>query len=101
MPNIYDTLTIIGHRFGHQSGLDKSSGRNSTVCLHGIVSRIYLMFSQIAKTQVITEYEQKQTNKSKKACRFPNKTIQPVASLELCKWGLGIPIHIKMLFILE
>ena len=42
-------LTSIGHRFGHQSGLDESSGRNSTTCLHGIAFRVYLVFSKIDK----------------------------------------------------
>ena len=33
MPNIHKMLTIIGNRFGHQSGLDESSGRNFNICL--------------------------------------------------------------------
>ena len=31
MLNIYNILTNIGHRFGHQSNLDESSGRVSTI----------------------------------------------------------------------
>ena len=42
MPNMYNT--IIGFHFGHQSSLDKSSGRNSITSLHGIAFRVYLMF---------------------------------------------------------
>ena len=29
--NIYNVLTTLGHRFGHQSGLDESSRRTSTI----------------------------------------------------------------------
>ncbi len=50
MPNIYNTLTNIGHRFGHQICLDESSGRNSsTTFLYEIVFRIYLVFSITGK----------------------------------------------------
>ena len=28
IPNIHNVLTNIGHRFGHQSGPDESSGQN-------------------------------------------------------------------------
>ena len=35
-------------------------------------------------------------NKKQHACRFANKKV-PAASLKPRKWGLGIPIHIKML----
>ena len=40
---------IIRHRFGHQSGLEESSGRNSTTFLHGIALsvRTDLLFSAI------------------------------------------------------
>ena len=34
MPNIRHKLTIIEHRFGHQSGLHESSGRSWTTFLH-------------------------------------------------------------------
>ena len=47
MPNIHNILTIIGHRFGHQSGLDESSGGKFTTFLHGIGFRVYLVFSKI------------------------------------------------------
>ena len=46
-------LTNIGHRFVHQSGLDENSGQTSTFVRQGIVFRVYLMFSQIGKTQNI------------------------------------------------
>ena len=47
MPNIRNILTIIGHRFGRQSGLDESSGRNSTIVLYGIAFRVSFVFSKI------------------------------------------------------
>ena len=47
MTCIYNISTIVGHRFGHQSGVDDSSGRNSITILHGIAFHIYLMFSKI------------------------------------------------------
>ena len=43
------------HRFGQQSGLDESSGQNSTTHLHGIVFSVYLVFSRI---NAITKYYQ-------------------------------------------
>ena len=49
MLNINDILSIIGYRFGHQSGLYKSSGRNSTTFGHRNVLRVYLVFSEITK----------------------------------------------------
>ena len=39
--NIDNILTNIGHRFVHQSGLDQSSGRNSTFFRHRIAFRAY------------------------------------------------------------
>ena len=39
-------LTIIGHRFGHLSGLDESSARDSSIFLHGIAFRVYLASSK-------------------------------------------------------
>ena len=56
MPNICNILTTIGHRFGHQSGLDESAGLNSTTFLYGTAFRVYLVFSQISKTQDIDKY---------------------------------------------
>ena len=44
MPNMHIILTLLGHRFGHQLGLDESSGRNSTTFLHGIAFRVYEFF---------------------------------------------------------
>ena len=46
-------LTIAGHRFGHQSGLDENSGRKSTTCLHGIASRAY--FTSTKYLQLFTK----------------------------------------------
>ena len=49
MRNIHSLLTITGHLYGHQSGLDERSGRNSTIFLHGVALHVYLVFSQIGK----------------------------------------------------
>ena len=46
---IHNIFTIVGHRVGHQSGLDESSERKSTTFLNGIVFRVYLAFSGIAQ----------------------------------------------------
>ena len=46
LPNIHNMLTIPGHRFRHPSGLDESSGRNSTTSLHGIAFLVYLVFPE-------------------------------------------------------
>ena len=56
MSNIYNVLPFIGHRFGHQSGLDEISGRISAISLYGIAVRLYLVFSKIGKTQQIDKY---------------------------------------------
>ena len=50
MPNIHDMLTNIGHRVGHQSGLDERSGRSSTTFLYGTAFRVYFMFSKIGRS---------------------------------------------------
>ena len=42
-PNMLDIDSVT------RSGLDESSGRISTIVLHGIALRIYLMFSQTGK----------------------------------------------------
>ena len=42
-------LTIIGHRFGHQSGLNTSPRRISTTYLHGIVFHVTFGFSAKVK----------------------------------------------------
>ena len=60
MPNIRNMLTIIGQRFGSQSGPDESSARNSTTFLHGIAFRVYLVISKIRKnTKRATHIKQK------------------------------------------
>ena len=41
--------TNIGHRVGHQSGLNESSGRNWPTFLNGVAFRVYLMFSDIGQ----------------------------------------------------
>ena len=49
MPNIHNISTNIGHRVGHQSGLDESSGGNSITFLYGIAFRVDSMLFQIGK----------------------------------------------------
>ena len=51
MPNMNNTLTTIGHRFGHQSGLDGSSGRNSFTFPHGIALHVFLLLAEITNTK--------------------------------------------------
>ena len=56
MQKIQNVLTIIGHRFGHPWGLDKSSGRNSTTFLYGIAFRVHLVFAKLVTTLNIVKY---------------------------------------------
>ena len=49
VPTLHNILTNIGHRFGHQSGLDESSRRNSTASLHEAALCVYLVFPKIGK----------------------------------------------------
>ena len=49
MPKIYNSLTNIRHRFGHQSGIDGCSKRKSTSFPHGIALPVYLVFSKISE----------------------------------------------------
>ena len=46
-PNMHNTLTMLGYRFGHQSGLDESPGRNSSFFLHGIEFHVYFVLLAI------------------------------------------------------
>ena len=72
MPNIHNTLTSIGHRFGHQLGLDESSRRNSTTYLLGVTSHGYVMFSEINIIIIIANNEEIvlwKTTLVEKACR--------------------------------
>ena len=48
-PNVQNVLSNVGHRFGHQLGLDESSGRNYTTFLFGSAFRIYSMFVEISE----------------------------------------------------
>ena len=43
-PNV---STNIGHRFGHQSGVYESSGRNAAANLNVFATRVYLVFAKI------------------------------------------------------
>ena len=54
LPNTNIILSNIGHRVGHQSGLDASSGQKISTRLHGIPFRIYFMFSKIGKVHILT-----------------------------------------------
>ena len=53
-PNIRKMFTNIAHRFVHQSGLDESSGRNSTTFRHRIAFRVHFVVSKISRTLTIT-----------------------------------------------
>ena len=53
-PSVHNMSTNVGHRFGHPSGLDESSGRNSTTARYG-----YLMFPEKVKTSEINKYQLK------------------------------------------
>ena len=52
-------LTNVGHRVGHQSGLDESSGQIPAAILNVFAFRVYLVFSNIGKNikhgQILTE----------------------------------------------
>ena len=95
MLNIPNILTIVGYRFGHPSGLDESSGWNSTAFLHGVEFRVYLLLSKIFKNmthcQLLTE-----THLFEKGMPFVFVFKAPEASLKRRKWGMGTPIHMKM-----
>ena len=49
MPNIHSILGIIGLCFGHQPGLDQSSGRISSFLPRGIAFRVNFDFSKVGK----------------------------------------------------
>ena len=94
-------LTNIGHRFGHQSGLYRSSGQNSAAILIAYWFRVYLVFSKYAQTINIrqnTDCCQKGPCLEKGTSFFKNN--KTVASLFSRKQGLGVPIIIKMQFVL-
>ena len=74
-------LTNIGHRFGHQSGLHESSGRDSTTFLYGIAFHVYVfvLFSNRWTHSTLTPIDQlghlppkqilfKNKNKNKNTC---------------------------------
>ena len=56
MLNLYNILTSIEHRFGHQSGLDESSGRKSTTLPNEIALRVYVVCRKYVKTQHVQKY---------------------------------------------
>ena len=96
--NIDNILTIIGHRFVHQSGLDQSSGRISAFVRLRIAFRVYLMFSQIDKNtkycQILTK-----TGIFKKGMFF-SKSKKRLRLRERRNKLLGLPIHIQIQIIL-
>ena len=49
IPNTNNILKSIGHRCGHQSGLDESSGQHSTIFQNGFMCRVDVMFSKICE----------------------------------------------------
>ena len=53
MPNIHNIWVHIGHRFGHQAGLDKSSGRNSTTFVYGIEFQVFWGLQRYAQSSDI------------------------------------------------
>ena len=93
----WQILTNIGHRVGHQSGLYESSGRNSTIFLHGIAFRVYLVFSKIGKHSTHWQTLPKTYIYQKGMWFFKNGQLTFAASLKRRKWGLGLPIHIQVL----
>ena len=48
----YNILTDIGHRFGHQSGLEESSTRSPPTFQNGFASRVCLLFKNMNVHQV-------------------------------------------------
>ena len=93
---------MIGHRFGHQSGQDESSGQNSAAILIAYSFRVYLVFSKICINTKHQSHKHIFVNNKhvwKKTRRF-SKEKAPAASLFSRKQGLGVPIHVKMSFIL-
>ena len=59
-PTYQTKLMILGHRLGQQSGLYESSGRYSTIFLHGLVFRVYLALAKIGNntkySQIVSTY---------------------------------------------
>ena len=82
----------------NQSGLDESSGRNSTTFVNCFAFRVHLMFCWV--NLIITYYKKWMFLSNKMGCSRnsmlqQNKTT-PAASLFSRKQGLGIPLHVKM-----
>ena len=94
MQNIHNTLPLIGHGVGHQSDLDESSRLNSPTFLHEISFRAYLVLST-SKAHID---KLKKTDPCQKGM-FVFKTKALATSLKRRWWGLGIHIHMKMIFI--
>ena len=86
MPKIQNIMTNIGRRVGHQSGLDVSSGRNSTTFVPGIVFRFYLVFSKTGKTLHIDKYRLKRSF-TKKHVVFNKKRLRHARNPVSGAWG--------------
>ena len=92
-------LTIIEHRFGHQSGLYESSGRQSSIFRNCVAFRVYLMISKI---WILIEYDYEYRCSSKADICFETIHVvkETTANLFSHKQGWGISKHIKMQLIL-
>ena len=99
IPNIHNVFANIGHRFGQHSGLNENSGRNSTTLVCEFAFRVYLMFSKVGKNFNYQQILTKTVICGKKLGRPTKKKL--AASLKRRKWGLGIPIHMRMIFVLN
>ena len=60
---------IIGHRFGHQSGLDESSREKSAAIPRRIVARFYLVFLKIDVRRLRFMQILETCSNNKDACR--------------------------------
>ena len=93
MPNIQHILTINGHRFDHQSGLDRAQDEIQQPFYMDLRSASIRCFQKYVKHYISTNtYTQHRHCKNKLMC----KTEKPAVSLKRREWGLGILIHIEM-----
>ena len=97
MQNIHSILTVIGHRVGHQSGLDESSGRNSTIFLLELRSASIRCFLRRVLKNNTTQQILTKDVIFEKGMSLNKKT--PAARMNCRKWDLRIPIHIQVIFI--
>ena len=97
MPNVNNMAIIIGHRFGQQPSLDKSSRRNSTIFCMQFSYASMVRFPKYVNT-LDENNDFQQMSFLKRACLEHTHTKEnaPVASLKRRKWGLGIATHKKI-----